>query len=252
MGFRKNILGWIPSFITSLGLISGALAIFFAIDGHLTFAGIFILIAAVFDFLDGFSARLLNAYSLLGKELDSLADLISFGLAPAAILFTLLEFALFGKNQPIHEIDALWYEWLALASAFLIPVFSALRLAKFNISTNQDRNFIGLPTPANAILWASLAIIVSIPGNTELIRLLFTVKNLAITAVVTSLLLVSRIPMFSLKFSSGRWKENWHRYIFIILCIGLAIFFHVYAVPALVLIYIFSNMVFYLLKIELA
>ena len=123
---EKSIIKNIPNFITSLNLVSGTLALFFAIDGHLIWAGLFICLAAVFDFLDGFAARLLKAYSEIGKELDSLADVVSFGLAPGAILFTLLEFSLFGKNQPIHEISAQWYEWLILFSAFLLPVFLSL------------------------------------------------------------------------------------------------------------------------------
>ena len=99
----KKIISQIPNFITSLNLVSGAIAIIFAIDGHLVWAAIFICVAALFDFLDGFAARALKAYSEIGKELDSLADVVSFGVAPGAILFTLLEFALFGKNDPIHE-----------------------------------------------------------------------------------------------------------------------------------------------------
>jgi len=128
----RSILKQIPNFITSLNLISGTLATFFAIDGHLIWAGIFICLASVFDFLDGLAARALTAYSETGKELDSLADMVSFGVAPGAILFTLLEFSLFDTNQPIYEISGQWYEWLILFTAFLIPVFGAIRLARFN------------------------------------------------------------------------------------------------------------------------
>ena len=100
----RKIIAQIPNFITCLNIVMGILATFFAIDGHLIWAGIFICVASVLDFLDGFAARILNAYSEVGKQLDSLADIISFGIAPGAILFTLLEFSLFGTNQPIYEI----------------------------------------------------------------------------------------------------------------------------------------------------
>jgi CDP-diacylglycerol---serine O-phosphatidyltransferase len=250
MASFKKLLSWVPNFITSLALVSGSLSVFFAVDGHLAFAGIFIIIAAFFDFLDGLAARSLKAYSEIGKQLDSLSDVISFGLAPAAILFTLYEFALFGKNQPIQDIDAKWYEWLILFSAFLIPVFSAFRLAKFNLSTNQDKNFIGMPTPANALLWASFALMLSIPEYTGLLKLLYTAKNFLIIVVVTSLLLVSRIPMFSLKLNTFSWARNWYRYLFIIISIGLLIFLNVYAIPLIFMIYILSNMVFYLFGIN--
>lgn len=251
MATKKNIFGWIPNFLTSLNLVSGSVAVIFGIDGHLSLAGIFILIAALFDFLDGMTARLLKAYSPIGKELDSLADVISFGLAPAAILFTLYEYTLFGKNQHIQDIEGSLTDWLILFSSFLIPVFSALRLAKFNVSTEQERNFVGLPTPANAILWASLGLMLSFPGHTDLLRMLYSTKNFLIIVIVTSLLLVSEIPMFSLKFKSFLWSENRHRYIFIFLCIILLVFLQVYAIPILIFLYILFNMALYLLKIEL-
>jgi CDP-diacylglycerol--serine O-phosphatidyltransferase len=251
MASFKKLFGWVPNFITSLALVSGSLSVFFAIDGHLALAGIFIIIAALFDFLDGLAARSLKTYSEIGKQLDSLADVISFGLAPAAILFTLYEFALFGKNQPIQDIEAKWYEWLILFSAFLIPVFSALRLAKFNLSTDQDKNFIGMPTPANAILWASFALMLSLPKYTEVLKILYTTKNFLAIVIVTSLMLVSRIPMFSMKFSNFSWAGNWYRYLFILVSVGLLIFLNVYAIPLIFLIYVLLNMVFYVIKFNL-
>lgn len=248
---KSNIFSWVPNFLTSLNLVSGSLAVFFAIDGHLSLSGILIIIAAIFDFLDGMAARALKAYSPVGKELDSLADVISFGLAPAAILFTLFEYALFGQNQPIQDIEGKWYEWLILLSSFLIPVFSALRLAKFNLDTNQDRNFIGLATPANALLWASFALMLSLPKYTEVLKLLYTAKNFLAIVIVTSLMLVSRIPMFSFKFKTFAWGENWHRYLFILLTIVLLAFLNVYAIPLLFIVYVLSNMAFYLFGVEL-
>jgi len=194
----------IPNFITCLNLFSGCVAVFLAFNGNYQGAFIAILIAAVFDFLDGFAARMLKAYSPMGKELDSLADMVSFGLAPGAIVFSLLNET--GINELLPYL------------AFLIPVFSGLRLARFNIDERQTSSFIGLPTPANAIFWAGLAFSFSD----------FLVTNLLILVVFTllfSYLLVAEIPMFSLKFKSLAWKDNQIQFLFLIGCaIILAIF----------------------------
>jgi CDP-diacylglycerol--serine O-phosphatidyltransferase len=251
MTAKANITSHIPNFVTLLGLTSGSLSVFFAIDGHLTLAGIFILLASGFDFLDGMAARLFKAYSAFGKELDSLADVISFGLAPGAILFTLFEYTLFGRNQLIQDIEGSWVQWLILFSSFIIPAFSALRLAKFNLDKNQEKNFIGLATPANALLWASFALMLGLPRYTEALKLVYTTKNLLGVAIITSLLLVSRIPMFSFKFKSFDWHSNWYRYVFMILTIVLLILLNVYAIPILFLLYVLMNMGFYLFKYEL-
>jgi len=194
----------IPNFITSLNLFSGCVAVFLAFNGNYQGAFIAILIAAVFDFLDGFAARMLKAYSPMGKELDSLADVISFGMAPGAIVFSLLNET--GINELLPYL------------AFLIPVFSGLRLARFNIDERQTSSFIGLPTPANAIFWAGLAFSFSD----------FLVTNLWILVVFTllfSYLLVAEIPMFSLKFKNLAWKDNQIQFLFLFGCaIILAIF----------------------------
>ena len=131
----------IPNTITCLNLFSGSMAVYYAFLGNYQLVFALVLLAAVFDFFDGFAARLLKAYSPMGKELDSLADMVSFGLAPGAVAFSLLRQTVFP-------------EWLAFAG-FIIPVFSALRLAKFNIDERQTNSFIGMPTPANAIFWVS-------------------------------------------------------------------------------------------------
>src|SRR5690554_5279073 len=154
-----KLLRHIPNSITCLNLISGTFSVIFAIDGHLTLAGLFIGLAAVFDFLDGVAARLLKAYSETGKELDSLADMVSFGLAPGLIVFTLLEQSIFGINQPFLQISTSGLNWVLLFSAFLIPVMSALRLARFNVKQSDVDYFSGLPTPANGMFWASMGML---------------------------------------------------------------------------------------------
>jgi len=246
----KKAISQIPNFITSLNIAMGTLATFFAIDGHLIWAGIFIVIASVLDFLDGFTARLLNAYSELGKQLDSLADIVSFGIAPGAILFTLLEFSLFGINQPIYEIGANWYEWLILFSAFLIPVFGAIRLARFNANPTDEPFFRGLPIPANGLFWASLGLILEVPKYQEFMQLLYSTKNLLILGIFMSGMMIITLPMFSLKPKSFRWNENWYRYLFLVFSLLLILLFNVYGLALIIFLYIIMNLVFYLLKVK--
>jgi len=190
----------IPNFITCLNLFSGCVATLLAFKGNYSGAFIAILVAAVFDFLDGFAARMLKAYSPMGKELDSLADIISFGLAPGIIVFSLLT-------------EANVNEWLPYV-AFSIPVFSGLRLAKFNIDDRQSTSFIGLPVPANAIFWAGLVYSFS-P---------FLLSNIWVLLILIGLFcyfLISEIPMFALKVNSLKWKANQLQYIFLIMSIAL-------------------------------
>ncbi len=246
----NQVIKQIPNFITSLNLAAGSLAVIFAIDGHLIWAGIFICLAAVFDFLDGFAARLLKAYSDLGKQLDSLADLVSFGLAPAAILFTLLEFSLFEKNQPIYLIAARWDQWLILFSALLMPVFGAVRLARFNARQSDEPFFLGLPIPANGIFWATMGLILEMPKYPELLQVLFSTRILLILGLFTSGMMVITLPMFSLKMKSVKLKDNWYRYIFLLIVLILLVTLNVYGLALSVLAYIFLNIGFYLAGIR--
>jgi CDP-diacylglycerol--serine O-phosphatidyltransferase len=246
----KKIISQIPNFITSLNIVSGVLATIFAIDGHLIWAGIFICVAAILDFLDGFMARLLNAYSDVGEQLDSLGDVISFGVAPGAILFTLLEFSLFGTNQPIYEIGANWYEWLILFSAFLVPVFGAIRLARFNANPVDEPFFRGLPIPANGLFWASLGLMLELPKYTEILQLLYSTENLVIMGVFMSGMMVITMPMFSLKPKSLSLNENWYRYIFLSISIILLLIFNVYGIALIIFLYIIMNLIFYLMKVK--
>lgn len=246
----KKIIAQIPNFITSLNIVMGTLATIFAIDGHLIWAGIFICIASILDFLDGFAARLLNAYSEVGKQLDSLADIVSFGVAPGAILFTLLEFSLFEANQPIYDISANWYEWLILFSAFLLPVFGAIRLARFNVSPSNEPFFRGLPIPANGIFWASMGLMLEVPKYQEYFQLIYSTENLLILGIFMSGMMIISMPMFSLKLKSLKFKENWYRYLFLGLSLILLLIFNVYGLAFIIFLYILMNLTFYLLKVE--
>ena len=246
----KKIVGQIPNFITSLNLVSGLAAIVFAIDGHLIGAGIFICLAAIFDFLDGFAARLLKAYSEIGKQLDSLADVVSFGVAPGVILFTLLELSMFEINRPVYEISAKWYEWLALFSAFLIPVFGAIRLARFNVAPEENNFFRGLPIPANGIFWASLGLIFASHNNRFLFEMIFSTQCLLFLGVFTSIMMVSKLPMFSLKFKTMGLKDNWFRYLFIALALVSILLLKFYGLALCIFLYIFLNVLFCLFKVK--
>lgn len=246
----RAILKQIPNFITTLNLLSGLLATFFAIDGHLIWAGIFICGASVFDFLDGMAARALKAYSETGKELDSLSDLVSFGVAPGAILFTLLEFSLFDYNQRIYEINAIWYEWLILFSAFLVPIFGAIRLARFNVDTKHEPFFRGLPIPSNGIFWASLGLMLEFPKYGQFFEVIYSTKNLVILGIFMSGMMVINMPMFSLKVQNLRFGENWYRYLFLVLALALLITLNVYGLALTILLYIFLNVIFYLFKVR--
>lgn len=227
----------IPNFITLLNLLSGCIAIVFIFDDQLEIASYLIWLAAIFDFLDGFFARLLKAQSIIGKDLDSLADVISFGLVPGLILFILIEHSL-GISATSGFITLLPFV------AFMIPLFSALRLAKFNNDERQADVFIGLPTPANALLIASFPLILiqqtTLVGINLLgIQSLFLNTIFFITlTILLSYLLVAKIQLLSLKFKTTSWKENKVRFIFIgISCVLLILFFYL-AIPIIIILYI--------------
>ena len=204
----------IPNSITCCNLISGGIATYFAFGGELRLSFLFIVLGAVFDFFDGMTARLLGVSSPIGKELDSLADNVTFGLAPAAMVFhQLTQMTYPGSVQPVSE----YLPFLA----FIISALSAMRLAKFNLDERQATSFIGLPTPAHALFWCSLLV-----GMSDYLATLpYAWLAIIILAFVSSSMLVAEIPMFALKFKNLSWKDNKVRYIFIISCLPLLIIF---------------------------
>ncbi len=221
-----SITKHIPNFLTCCNLLSGCVAILLAAKGEFTYAFGFLFIAAAFDFLDGFAARLLKAYSLIGKELDSLADVVSFGVAPGMMLFYLLSL----NGESSYLLNMLPYV------AFIIPALSALRLAKFNVDDRQTESFIGLPVPAHALFWGSLICFILENFTAPLSPL--CMGGLALLAILTSLLLVSEIPMFSLKFKSWGWKANKLRYVFILSSLILIVFLQFSGIAAAIILYI--------------
>lgn len=221
----------IPNALTCLNLFSGCIACVMAFRLDYQSALLFIILSATFDFFDGMSARALKAYSNIGKDLDSLADDISFGVAPALILFSLLGEYTFPAEQASVSV------WIPYC-AFLIAVFSALRLAKFNNDTRQTSSFIGLPVPANALFWASLAA----GGHDFLLSNANYAFGLIVLICLFSWLLVSEIPMFSLKFKSLTWRENKVSFIFLLICIPLLLLFRISGFAAVILWYILLSL----------
>lgn len=224
----KNIKKQIPNIITSLNLFAGCLSCVFSFQGDFMLGVYLILAAAVLDFFDGFAARLLNAYSPLGKELDSLADMVSFGLAPAVMLYSFLS-----------EINS-YFAFIA----FLIPVFSAFRLAKFNIDERQTSSFIGLATPANAIFWIFAVVNFASSGlylTMENDDMPFFYFSVSLLVIFFCFLMISEIPMFSLKFKSYAWKSNEIRYLFLLLSLLLIVLLQITAFPLIIVLYIIMS-----------
>ncbi|MEZ5084308.1 MAG: CDP-diacylglycerol--serine O-phosphatidyltransferase [Bacteroidales bacterium] len=231
---RKHI----PNGLTLGNLFFGCLSITAAFHGQLPMAAWLILIAAMFDFFDGFAARLLNARSPIGKELDSLADVVSFGLAPGVILYHLL---LQSENLP--DLQLAGFQIIPFVG-FLIPLFSALRLAKFNIDERQETVFYGLPTPANALFIASLPLLIAnVPEynifQAEFLGPLFShAITLIILSLVLSYLLVSEIPFIALKFKSLVWSSNKPTYILLMGSLFFLIVLGIQAIPFILAFYI--------------
>ena len=217
----------IPNTITCCNLLSGCAASVMAFQANYEAAILFIILGAIFDFFDGMTARLLGVSGPLGKELDSLADDITFGFAPSAIVFSLF------KEVPYPEFLMPVADYFPY-TAFIIAAFSALRLGKFNIDPRQSSSFIGLPTPANALFWGSLVV----GGHPYLTNEPFNAIYLLLLVCLMSYLLVAELPMFSLKFKNLSWKDNKISYIFLLVCIPLLVIFRISGFAAIILWYI--------------
>jgi CDP-diacylglycerol--serine O-phosphatidyltransferase len=231
----------IPNFITSLNLASGFLAIILTLKGNIVTASWLILAAMIFDFLDGFSARLLKAYSDIGKELDSLADVVSFGVAPALIIYNLIDASLSPGITTITEKNN-FINALVLFSPVIMPVCAALRLAIFNVDETQTRSFKGLPTPANAIAVISVVIAARYSDLNILNAFTGSTTALVIFTVILSLLMVTRLPLLSLKTDHIKFKGNEGRYILILMVVIAFAIFGVSASPLIIPLYIIASM----------
>jgi len=254
----------LPNIVTLLGLLSGSIAVFYAINNpdKLYMASYFVGFALVFDFLDGFTARLLKLKSEIGKQLDSLADLVNFGVAPAIITFQLLKVSLkvkaFSFDLPVEQI------FMLLAPTVLI-LFAALRLAKFNVDTRQTSSFIGLPTPAMATFFAAMPLVKDFDPGTLLILYewldifpfawemkiigleVFVMESVWFylpLVLIFAVLMIVGMPMFSLKFESLNFKKNAVRFSFLIASFFLIAAFQVLAIPLVIFLYIFMSVGF--------
>ena len=240
-----KIKQYIPNTLTTLNLISGLISLTLTFQGKYWQASLFIFIAAVFDYLDGNAARILKAYSELGKQLDSLADMVSFGVAPGIMIFEMLWVHCSGSCNALERMHITPY------LAMLIPVCSALRLAKFNIDLRQEVNFIGMPTPAIGIFFASVPLVLFVQPNLfSLIHLDFLVNFFANTRILTilvvffSYMLISDFRIFSLKCKSFAWKGNQLRFILVISAVILFILFFLSAIPMIIILYVLMSIFF--------
>ena len=227
----------IPNIITLANLTCGLLSIIFAFQGNLKLAALCIFAGAFFDFFDGLAARLLKVSGELGKQLDSMADMVTFGVAPGMILFHFMYYLNHDIIFRIATTDSLFFPELL---ALLIPIFSAYRLANFNIDTRQTTSFIGLPTPALAIFIAALPLI-----DSNQFPMFINLQVLTIISVILPLLLVVNLPLFSLKYSKNEnlnTRLNIFRIILILSTVVLFSVFQFAAIPFIVILYLILSL----------
>lgn len=256
---KKNI----PNAITCGNLLCGCLAIVKAFEGDLVWAAYLVGIALVLDFFDGFTARLLKVASPIGKDLDSLADMVTFGVVPGIVMFQLISFSVFklyfGVDPAAKEGWTIYPPLSALPDsgniteinsnyihlkyfAFIIPIFSAIRLAKFNNDTRQSDSFIGVPTPANAMFICSIPLIYNLTGS----PIQFFDENpfvLCLVSLIMSLLLVAPLPLLALKFKNFGWADNKMRFILIGLSVACLAVFQFVGIPLVIILYILLSIV---------
>lgn len=231
----------IPNFITTLNLFSGCIGIIVALQNRVDYAAYFIAIAAFFDFLDGMAARILHVKSEIGKELDSLADVVSFGALPGIIIYQLM---VASPNTPAAGSYISVFSLVSL----IIPILSAVRLAKFNLDTRQTTSFIGLPVPANALFLGSLPLIKMQAGFSDSLSWLTVFTDnyyvLAVIAIGMSLLLVSKIPLISLKFTNLKFADNKPQFILVVIAVISFALLTFTAIPLIILAYILLSLFF--------
>jgi CDP-diacylglycerol--serine O-phosphatidyltransferase len=229
----------IPNAITCGNLFCGCLAIIKCFEGNLVWAAYLVGIAAVLDFFDGFAARMLKVSSAIGKDLDSLADMVTFGVVPGLMMYKMIENSYKMEND--FDDSMFWPKYIAL----IIPIFSCIRLAKFNNDTRQTESFIGLPTPANAMLICSFPLFINTNlsfhgcfGVSYAEQYLSNPEFLCALSILASFLLIAPIPMFSLKFKKFGWIGNKRRYSFLMFSVLLLIFLQFLAIPIIIVSYV--------------
>jgi CDP-diacylglycerol--serine O-phosphatidyltransferase len=238
----------LPNIISSLNLLCGCVAIFFAVSGDLVTASLFVFFGIFFDFFDGLAARLLNAQTDVGLEFDSLADMITSGVAPAIVMVQLLNEAYFGSSIDLSETfsrdgwNTGYINYLPFIG-LLIAIASGYRLAKFNVDTRQTTSFIGLPTPANTLLILSLPLILHFQYSAWIEGIILNKWFLIGLTIVSSILLNAEIPLFALKFKTWGLQKNAIRYTFLILCAVALAWLKFIAIPFIILLYILMSLI---------
>ena len=238
----------IPNIITLLNLFCGCIAVIFAVQGHLEFTALFVILGIGFDFFDGLAARMLNAHSELGLQLDSLADMVTSGVAPGIVMYQLLAKVFrtpfhaktesWDSEQIFSSLDGSYWSLLGL----LITLASAYRLANFNIDTRQTTSFIGLPTPANTLLIISLPLILTYQQEPWITTIILNKWFLILLTLLSCYLLNAEIPLFALKFKNWGFQDNKVRYIFLAIAIVMIIFLKFIAIPIIILLYIIMSL----------
>lgn len=236
----------IPNLLTLLNLLSGTVAVYFAVKEELIIAAGFVFLGIFFDFFDGFAARLLKVQGELGKQLDSLADVVTSGVVPGIVLFQLISKSVENKSweNAVNSILKTGSENYFTGTFFisliglLFTIGAAYRLAKFNIDERQTSSFIGLPTPAAALVVLSLPLILAYSGNEFAFGIIQNVWFLIGLSILLCYLMNAEIPLFSLKFKTYSWKKNKIKYLFIIITAILSALFQFIAIPLVILLYV--------------
>lgn len=237
----------VPNFITLLNLLSGSIASILAVQGQLGLAALFVALGIFFDFFDGLAARALDVKSDLGLQLDSLADMVTSGLVPGLVMCQLL-FASLHPSAAFHLLSA-DVSWMVYVG-FIITLGSAYRLAKFNIDERQTDSFIGLPTPANALLILSLGLILNFQPDSFMAPWIQNPYVLISIAVVSVCLLNAELKLFALKFKNLNVKQNWFRYVMILTSVLLLLWLQFVAIPMIILLYVVLSVVLSKLKLQ--
>lgn len=236
----------IPNFITLLNVFCGSVATVFAVLNKLEMAALFVVLGIFFDFFDGLAARVLKVKSELGLQLDSLADMITSGLVPGIVMFQLLAMSQSGgwSLNTTSFLETGNFQWSAVVpfAGFIITMASAYRLAKFNLDENQVSSFIGLPTPANALLILSLPMILFYNGSNGVSEIILNQWFLLVLTLVSAYLLNCNLSLFALKFKNWGFKDNTLRYTFLIVSLIMLITMKFLAIPLIILFYIVSSL----------
>ena len=244
-----SVKKFIPNLLTLFNLLSGTIAVFLAVNNYLVEAAIFVFLGILFDFFDGFVARLLNVQGELGKQLDSLADVVTSGVVPGIVMFQLIKSTVAEQSWSSGFIEAQNVTDFLNESTFvgllglLITLGAAYRLANFNIDERQSDSFIGLPTPAAALVVLSLPLILTYSSNELVIEILQNTWVLLIITLMLCYLMNAEIHLFSLKFKDFSWKKNKVKYLFILITFVLSALLQFAAIPLLILLYVAASVI---------